>query len=118
MPGTRMHLSQRLHSRHAVRTLVELQRAMRASLVDRTDGPASAMLAENVPADRLNVYRNTVVTGVTKALRLSYPAIHRLVGNDVFEGAARVFIAPHPPWAAEVAELDANSANVLLVFQP
>ena len=78
-------------------TLLELQRAMRASLVDRNDEPAAAMLAQNVPADRLNVYRNTFVTGVTKALRLSYPAIHRLVGNDFFEGAAGVFIARHPP---------------------
>jgi len=26
--------------------------------------------------DRLNIYRNTFVTGVTKALRLSYPAVH------------------------------------------
>src|SRR5258708_40197920 len=100
MPGTRMHLSQRLHSRHAVPTLLELQRAMRASLVDRNDGPAAAMLAENVPADRLNIYRNTFVTGVTKALRLSYPAIHRLVGDDFFEGAALSFIPQHPPCPA------------------
>lgn len=99
-------------------TLLELQRAMRASLVDRNDGPASAMLAENVPADRLNVYRNTFVTGVTKALRLSYPAIHRLVGNDFFEGAARVFIAQHPPCAAYLDEYGADFPQFLRSFQP
>jgi Putative DNA-binding domain len=101
-----------------VPTLLELQRAMRASLVDRNDGPAAAMLAENVPADRLDIYRNTFVTGVTKALRLSYPAIHRLVGNDFFEGAAGVFIARHPPCAAYLDEYGADFPQFLRGFQP
>ena len=99
-------------------TLLELQRAMRASLVDRNDGSAAAMLAENVPADRLDIYRNTFVTGVTKALRLSYPAIHRLVGNDFFEGAAGVFIARHPPCAAYLDEYGADFPQFLRGFQP
>src|SRR5258708_38647692 len=101
-PTTPMRFSRRPDRRHAVPTLLELQRAMRASLVDRNDGPASAMLAENVPADRLNVYRNTFVTGVTKALRLSYPAIHRLGGNGFFEGAAGVVLARRPPRAPQL----------------
>jgi hypothetical protein len=104
--------------RHPVPTLLELQRAMRASLVDRDDGPASALLAENVPADRLNIYRNTFVTGVTKALRLSYPAIHQLVGNDFFEGAARLFIAQHPPCAAYLDDYGADFPQFLRGFQP
>src|SRR5215469_3226259 len=90
----------RPNRRRTVPTLLELQRAMRTSLLDRNDGPAAAMLADNVPVERLNVYRKTFVTGVTKALRLSYPAVHRLVGNDLFEGAAAVFITRQPPQAA------------------
>jgi hypothetical protein len=101
-----------------VPTLLELQRAMRASLVDREDGPAVAMLAENVPADRLDIYRNTFITGITKALRLSYPAVHRLVGNDFFEGAALLFIAQHPPCAAYLDEYGADFPQFLRGFQP
>jgi hypothetical protein len=101
-----------------VPTLLELQRAMRASLVDRDDNAAAAMLAENVPADRLNIYRNTFVTGVTKALRLSYPAVHRLVGADFFEGAAGLFIAQHPPRAAYLDEYGAEFAAFLQAFEP
>jgi hypothetical protein len=101
-----------------VPTLLELQRAMRASLVDHDDGAAAAMLAENVPADRLNIYRNTFVTGVTKALRLSYPAIHRLVGTDFFEGAARLFIARHAPRSAYLDEYGADFPEFLRDFQP
>ncbi len=99
-------------------TLLEVERAMRASLVERNDGPAAAMLAENVPADRLNIYRNTFVAGVTKALRLSYPAVHRLVGNDFFEGAAALFIAQHPPCAAYLDEYGADFPQFLRGFRP
>lgn len=99
-------------------TLLELQRAMRASLVDRDDGAIAAMLAENVPAGRLNIYRNTFVTGVTKALRLSYPAIHRLVGADFFESAAAVFLAQHPPRAAYLDEYGEEFPEFLAAFAP
>src|SRR5215831_11639343 len=107
-----------LRGRRAVPTLLELQRAMRASLVDRDDGAAAAMLAENVPPDRLNIYRNTFVTGVTKALRLSYPAVYRLVGADFFEGAAGLFIARHPPRSAYLDEYGTDFPAFLRDFQP
>src|SRR5258708_34488893 len=100
--------SPRPNRRQGVPTLLELQHAMRSSLVERDDGAAAAMLAEHVGADRLNIYRNTFVMGVTKALLLSYPAVVRLVGADFFEGAAGLFIAQHPPNAAY---LDAYGAE-------
>jgi hypothetical protein len=80
-----------------VPTLLELQNALRKSLIDRDGGEAAAMLAEHVPADRLDIYHNTFITGVTKALHLSYPAVHRLVGDDFFAAAAEIFIAGDPP---------------------
>jgi hypothetical protein len=101
-----------------VPTLLETQRAMRASLVDGDDAAATAMLAADVNADRLNIYRNTFVTGVTKALRLTYPAVHRLVGADFFEGAAAQFIAQHPPRAAYLDEYGADFPDFLRTFPP
>jgi hypothetical protein len=109
---------QQPNRRQAVPTLLELQRAMRASLVDRNNGPAAAMLADNVPAERLNIYRNTFVAGVTKALRLSYPAVHRLVGDDFFAGAAALFIAQQPPRAAYLDEYGADFPQFLSAFEP
>lgn len=41
-------------------------------------------------------------------LRLSYPAVHRLVGAEFFEGAARIFIERNPP---EYAYLDLYGAR-------
>jgi hypothetical protein len=97
-------------------TLLEVQRAVRASLVDRDDAAAAAMLADE--PDRLNIYRNTFVIGVTKALHLSYPAVHRLVGETFFDGAAALFIAQCPPRAAYLDEYGAEFPEFLQHFQP
>src|SRR5438477_11457536 len=80
--------------------LLELQSAMRRSLVDRDSAAASAMLAVDIPAERLDIYRNTFLLTLTKALRLCFPAVHKLVGAEFFEAAAQVFIEKHPPPAA------------------
>src|SRR5215470_6352362 len=85
--------------RRRVPTLLETQRALGASLLDG-DSAAAALLVEPGLADRLDIYRNTFVIGVTKALRLTYPAVYRLVGADFFDGAAGQFIAQHPPRTA------------------
>lgn len=97
-------------------TLLEVQNAMRKSLVDRDDEDASALLAGRVPADRLDIYRNTFIIGATNALRLSYPAVHRLVGQDFFAGAAAVFIAGNPPQSANLGHYGAELPGFLQHF--
>ena len=99
-------------------TLLEVQNGLRMSLVDREDGEAATMLAPHVPPDRLDIYRNTFVTGVTKALRLSYPAVHRLVGDDFFAAAAEIFIARNPPRAAHLDQYGAEFPEFLEQFPP
>jgi hypothetical protein len=101
-----------------VPTLLELQRAMRASLVERDKGAAAAMLADDIDADRLDIYRNTFLIGATRALRLSFPAVHRLVGAEFFEGAAGIFIAHHPPRAACLDDYGAQFPEFLQSFPP
>jgi hypothetical protein len=101
-----------------VPTLLELQNALRRSLVDRDDGEAAAMLAEHVAPDRLNIYRNTFVGGLTKALRLSYPAVHRLVGDDFFEATAGALIADSPPRSAYLDDYGPEFPEFLLRFPP
>jgi hypothetical protein len=84
-------------------TLLETQRAMRASLVCRDTAAIASMLAGHVAPDRLDIYRNTFIHTLVKALRLCFPVTQRLVGEEFFEGAAQIFIGVHPP---EVAWLD------------
>jgi Putative DNA-binding domain len=100
--------------------LPELQRAMREGLVEGEDDDLrSHVVADGLDASqRLDVYRNTYASVLTTALRLSYPAVHRLVGADFFEGAARVFITAHPPSTACLDLYGAQFAAFLADFDP
>ena len=86
----------------AAPSLLELQRAMRASLVVHDDRGVSAHVVPGTfaPGERLDIYRNTFASVLTAALDLSYPAVRRLVGAEFFEGAVRIFIEAHPPTGA------------------
>jgi len=79
--------------------LLELQQAMHRSLVERDDREAASHIVPDglAPGARLNVYRNAFIASLTKALRLCYPAIYRLVGAEFFAGAAARFIPACPP---------------------
>lgn len=53
-------------------------------------------------AERLDVYRTTVVGTLVRALRLSFPAVHRIVGSEFFEEAAQVFARQHLPGCGDL----------------
>jgi hypothetical protein len=103
-----------------VPSLREVQRAFRSSLVEREDGAAAAFVIGDglEPARRLSIYRNTFVSNLTNALRLSYPAVHRLVGAEFFEGAAQIFVHKRPPVGAYLDEYGGEFAEFLARFPP
>jgi len=104
----------------ATPSLLELQRAMRASLVVHDDRGISAHVVPGGidPAERLDIYRNTFASVLTTALRLSYPAVHRLVNAEFFEGAARIFIEAHPPTTACLDDYGKEFPCFLSDFEP
>ena len=104
----------------AAPSLLEIQRALRACLVAHDDGGISTHVAgAGIGAgERLGIYRNTFVSVLTTALRLSYPAVHRLVGADFFEGTAYSFIERHPPKAACLDDYGVEFPTFLWGFAP
>lgn len=82
-------------------TLLEVQTAMRDGLLDGRDPALATVIADAlVSADRLSIHRNTSRSALTKALRLNFPAVERLVGEEFFAAAADAFITREPPGAA------------------
>ncbi|QRQ85876.1 HvfC/BufC N-terminal domain-containing protein [Cupriavidus oxalaticus] len=83
-------------------TLLELQRAIGRGLLHGADDDLAALVVADglAPEARLAVYRNTATGTLVTALRLTYPAVHALVGAEFFEGAARLFIEDSPPQSA------------------
>src|SRR5215831_13967373 len=99
-------------------TLRELQIAMRQSLVHRESAALSAMLARHAPPERLDIYRNTFLLTLTKALGFGFPAVQKLVGEAFFEGSTRIFVAEHPPRVAWLDQYGDAFPEFLRTFGP
>jgi hypothetical protein len=102
-----------------VPTLLEVQTAMQRGLLDNDDATVAATLGDTlVPPDRLSIYRNTSRIAMTNALRLNFPAVQRLVGEDFFTAAADSFIAREPPHTAWLDFYGAGFPEFLQSFDP
>jgi len=101
-------------------TLLELQRSMSKFVLSRqNDEAAQFIFADGIAAsERLNIYRNTFLASLTSALRISFPAVHRLVGAEFFDGAAQCFIEAEPPQSANLYLYGAGFAHFLARFPP
>jgi hypothetical protein len=86
-------------------------RELQAAFADAVRGaPATPALTALLRPDarRLNVYRNTARSTTTEALRLSYPAVALLIGEDAFAVVAARFWSARPPRAAWLASWGAE----------
>ncbi len=92
--------------------LLELQQALRAQLL------GEALPPDDASALRVAIYRNTCLSTLVNALRLSFPAVQRLVGAEFFEGAAREFIRHDPPSSAYLNDYGAGFPDFLRSFAP
>jgi hypothetical protein len=99
-------------------TLLETERAMFRAIVFKEPNDVAPHIAGGAfsPAERLDIYRNTFLSSLTAALRISYPAVHRLVGEEFFDGAAQCFIQAHPPQTAYLNAYGAGLADFLARF--
>ncbi len=100
-------------------SLLEFQRTMRTALLVGGDTPPSTVIGGALDAAaRLRIYRNNVLGNLTGALRLTFPAIERLVGADFFAAAAAQFIPDTPPMTADLYEYGAAFPTFLAAFEP
>jgi hypothetical protein len=95
--------------------LLEIQTAMRRDILGNGVATLSDTLA---PVDRLSIYRNTSRTALTNALRLNFPAVQRLVGENFFTAAADTFITREPPQTAWLDLYGEGFPEFLQSFEP
>ena len=100
-------------------TLLEVQRALGACLTTGSGAASDFIIDSGIqPEARLAIYRNTFVTNLVGALRICYPAVRRLVGEEFFEGAACAFIDACPPHTAYLNAYGAEFGDFLSSFHP
>jgi hypothetical protein len=89
-----------------MQTLPELQDEFLRAILDRAATSIGDQVVAGGPsaAQRLAIYANTAQANYFEALRASFPAILRLVGDDYFTQCAREFRRAHP---SRCGDLDA-----------
>jgi hypothetical protein len=104
----------------AAPSLLEVQRALLASLAGGEHEAADPhIVADGIdPAGLLAIYRNTSIATLVNALRLTYPAVRKLVGEEFFEGVARIFIGEEPAAGAWLDEYGGSFGGFLRTFAP
>jgi len=97
--------------------LLDVQRRFRSAVLADASPPIEIIGGRVNAAARLAIYRNNVIGNLTRALRLSYPAVERLVGEDFFAVAAQRFIVASPPGVADLNQYGAGFADFLMSFE-
>jgi len=96
-------------------TLHDIQRGFTASLLGGGDGAIEDWIVgeEFTAAERLRVYRNSSRSVATDVLRMTYPAVDRLVGREFFDMAAERFYVKYPPGSGYLNEYGCAFADFL-----
>jgi len=95
--------------------LLELQRSFAASLRSGGDAAIARHILEDgfSASERLAIYRNASRATLVEALRMTYPAVDRLVGADFFDTVAGWFVERHPARSAYLNEYGEGFADFL-----
>ena len=70
--------------------------------------------SDHIAADaRIQVYQNNAREAFTKTLRLSYPVVAQLVGDDCFRTLARDYLRQYPSRSGDLTDFGAEFATLL-----
>lgn len=78
----------------------ETQRAFVAALLDPRRAPPDVLRhpqSDGAAHARFDVYRNNVMSSLMQALADKFPAVHQLLGSDLFGKIGRAYIRRHLP---------------------
>jgi hypothetical protein len=81
--------------------------------------PEGLLDAHDAPAGtRFSVYRNNVVVSLSEALRVAFPLVRKLLGNDTFDRLAGIFLRRHPPETPLMMHYGSAMPGFLRNFEP
>lgn len=105
-----------MHSLH------DVQKSLRDQALDRINPSQLVELLKDdhpfSPEERLEIYRNNTIIGLTDALAAAYPVVVRLVGQDFFAILARDFIHAHPPKRAPMLMYGGDLPQFIAGYAP
>ncbi|MGF1445993.1 MAG: DUF2063 domain-containing protein [Pikeienuella sp.] len=94
----------------------DAHRGFVAALAEPSAPPPPNIAA--VQTRRFDIHRNNTVHTMIEALRASFPAVERLVGEAFFAGLARAYLAKHPPRSPLLFRYGGGFAGFIDAFPP
>lgn len=103
-----------------MRPWAERQREFAAALLDPARAVPEGLIdpVGRACPKRFSVYRNNVAIAWIEALRESFPAVCRIVGEEFFRAAAQCYAVSEPPGSPVLTEYGAGFARFLERFEP
>ncbi|TGQ52298.1 DUF2063 domain-containing protein [Mesorhizobium sp. M1C.F.Ca.ET.193.01.1.1] len=100
--------------------LADRQQDFAMALLDAARAtPPGLVGPDGLPSPRrFAVYRNNVVAGLIETLKENYPAIHRIVGDELFRAMAGLFVTAHPPRSPIMLGYGAGFPDFIAGFEP
>jgi Putative DNA-binding domain len=101
-------------------SLLEVQRAFAGAMLDENQRAVWPHLADVgfSAGERLRIYRNTCRSTLVETLRMTYPAVERIVGREFFDVAAERYVAAHPANSGYLNDYGGGFAAFLAAFEP
>jgi hypothetical protein len=99
--------------------LHEVQRDFSNFVLRESRQAVAGIIANGLePAQRLAIYRNNTLLGLTEALRDVYSVVNRVVGESFFNRLAQAYILDFPPQSGCLLTFGDQFAGFLSAFAP
>ena len=80
--------------------------------------PPSLKIPHDKIERRFSVYRNNVIASLIEGLEVSFPVIHKLVGNEFFQAMAGLYVREYPPGSPLMMFYGKEMPEFLQAFPP
>lgn len=94
-----------------------MQTGFAAALLDADRRPPAGLLAADADG-RFAVYRNNVVSGLSRALAAGFPVTEAVVGAEFFAAMAAIYVRLSPPASPVLLHYGASLPEFLAHFEP
>jgi Putative DNA-binding domain len=100
--------------------LAERQAGFAAAVLDAAAPvPAGLVGPDGRPsARRFAVYRNNVIVGLSESMKITFPAVCRIVGEAFFLSMARAYVVADPPRSPMLLEYGSGFPDFIARFPP
>lgn len=104
-------------------TLAELQRNFIRDCLSEHLSSTNSLLAKDIDTSLasasglLSIYQNSSIGNITQAMKLTYPVIEKLVGEDFFRACCKKFISAYWPKSANMDDYGKEFGDFLANFE-